>query len=194
MANRRIEANVAEKGIRQSLLGDQGSSTTYHGLQFEALSLVSPGDELFVSADDEWFKWADQPTVDELSKLDKDIEGLVQFHKANPEVIEAQWIDLLHRCKTEVLQELSRNVLPRYPSILQDLLRIRRGGATEANFIPRSIDWLEKNGMCIDHIREGTSLIEGAGRGAFARRSLPKGSIVMPAPPLINIFNLLLIF
>ena len=39
-------------------------------------------------------------------------------------------------------------------------------------------------GYCLDNIREGASSIEGAGRGAFATRSLEQGSIIAPAPLL----------
>lgn len=37
-------------------------------------------------------------------------------------------------------------------------------------------------GYCLDHLQQGTSTIPGAGRGAFATRALPKGSIIAPAP------------
>lgn len=46
----------------------------------------------------------------------------------------------------------------------------------------RSTDWLRRHGMCIDHIRPGQSNIPDAGRGAFASRSLPKGSVAAPSP------------
>lgn len=39
-------------------------------------------------------------------------------------------------------------------------------------------------GYCLDNIREGTSTLKGAGRGAFATRRLEKGSIIAPAPLL----------
>jgi len=41
---------------------------------------------------------------------------------------------------------------------------------------------LRKEGMCLDHIRPATSFIKGAGRGAFATRALPKGTVVAPIP------------
>ena len=43
-------------------------------------------------------------------------------------------------------------------------------------------------GYCLDNIREGSSTIEGAGRGAFAKRRLEKGSVVAPAP-LVQIID-----
>jgi len=41
----------------------------------------------------------------------------------------------------------------------------------------RSIEWLNINGRCIDHIVGGLSTIEGAGHGAFAKRNIPKDTI-----------------
>jgi SET domain len=46
----------------------------------------------------------------------------------------------------------------------------------------RSIDWLQAHGYCQDHLRPGRSTIHQAGRGAFAARDLPKGTIVGFAP------------
>jgi hypothetical protein len=44
-----------------------------------------------------------------------------------------------------------------------------------------SPNWLTKNGVCIDDLRVGPSTIKQAGRGAFAKRMLPRGSIIAPS-------------
>jgi hypothetical protein len=49
----------------------------------------------------------------------------------------------------------------------------------DANVSPT---WLKENGICLDNIQHGTSTLPQAGRGAFARRMLAKGSVVSPAP------------
>jgi hypothetical protein len=46
----------------------------------------------------------------------------------------------------------------------------------------RSLSWLKENGLCVDHIEPKLSSIESAGMGAFAKRFLPKGTVVAPAP------------
>lgn len=48
----------------------------------------------------------------------------------------------------------------------------------------RSIQWLNENGKCIDHIVPKQSTIGGAGHGAFAKRDLPKGTIITGSPLL----------
>ncbi len=45
-----------------------------------------------------------------------------------------------------------------------------------------SLDFLQKEGKCQDHIRPDISTIPHAGRGAFASRDLPKGTVVGYAP------------
>lgn len=50
--------------------------------------------------------------------------------------------------------------------------------ATHQPNATRSLEWLQENGKCIDNIVPRQSTIEGAGRGAFAKRNLPKGSII----------------
>ena len=46
----------------------------------------------------------------------------------------------------------------------------------------RSIDWLNTNGYCQDHIVPGRSTIPQAGHGAFAARDLPQNTIVGYSP------------
>jgi len=46
----------------------------------------------------------------------------------------------------------------------------------------RSLEYLQQNGKCWDHMRPGISSIANAGRGAFASRDLPQGTIVGYAP------------
>jgi hypothetical protein len=46
----------------------------------------------------------------------------------------------------------------------------------------RSLDWLQEHGYCQDHIKPGESTLPQAGRGAFASRRLPKGTVVGYAP------------
>ena len=45
-----------------------------------------------------------------------------------------------------------------------------------------SLEWLRRNGYCLDNIMPKTSRIKEAGRGAFATRDISQGSIVAPVP------------
>lgn len=57
---------------------------------------------------------------------------------------------------------------------------------TEEELATHSLEYLEEHGKCLDHIHPKNSTIKHAGRGAFATRFLPKGTIVSSAP-LIHI-------
>ena len=46
----------------------------------------------------------------------------------------------------------------------------------------RKVEWLEKHGWCIDHVEIRDSTMPGAGRGAFMKRAIREGEVVMPAP------------
>ncbi len=48
----------------------------------------------------------------------------------------------------------------------------------------RDVKWLQEHGTCIDHIVHRPSTIQGAGEGAFAKRTLPKGTIITGSPLL----------
>lgn len=51
-----------------------------------------------------------------------------------------------------------------------------------ASSVKRSPEWLAEHGICLDNIRHGPSVIPQAGRGAFATRPLPAGTVIAPAP------------
>ncbi len=55
---------------------------------------------------------------------------------------------------------------------------------TEEELAIHSIEYLQENGKCTDHIQPKNSTIQHAGRGAFATRFLPEGTVVSSAPLL----------
>ena len=81
-----------------------------------------------------------------------------------------------------VSDERVRNALP---SSIEDLPRASMYGAAH-NFLrgdnPRSLEWLETNGYCMDTLSVRKSTIPQAGRGAFAKRGFNAGEIILPMP------------
>jgi hypothetical protein len=59
---------------------------------------------------------------------------------------------------------------------------IEKNGTARLTINERSVDWLDENGYCLDHIFVKPSSIDQAGMGAFARRPLPKGFVINSAP------------
>ena len=64
------------------------------------------------------------------------------------------------------------------------------GGSAKQNYQDtiKNQEWMDKNGQCIDNIRDGISRIPDAGRGAFASRDIKRGGLVSPAP-LVHLAN-----
>jgi hypothetical protein len=46
----------------------------------------------------------------------------------------------------------------------------------------RSIEWLEKNGVCLDSVSVATSTLPGVGRGAFTKRFVRPGQVIASTP------------
>lgn len=86
------------------------------------------------------------------------------------------------------------NALPDSWTDATKALKANDMGVLQQPSATRSLEWLEENGKCIDHIFSGTSTIDGAGHGAFAKRELPRGTIVTSSPlhhiPNRKIFHL----
>jgi hypothetical protein len=77
------------------------------------------------------------------------------------------------------------HVLNALPAKLTEVGNIMSSGGTGKQHLKSSIRdlaWLEEHGQCLDNIRDGISTNPDAGRGAFANRFIPKGSLVGPAP------------
>jgi len=90
---------------------------------------------------------------------------------------------LLMRKLTNVWPSRVLNAWPEDPEKVDYIAEI--GTAyTHYDRSKRSIEWLDANGACMDNIEGRTSTIKQAGRGAFARRFIPKGGIVAPAPSI----------
>jgi hypothetical protein len=184
-----------------------GSFTPYHGRVFRALQDIPAGMELFVEYGENYFVTRER--IYGAMPLGED------YLRANYLLVEYQWFKdyyLLEEAENRdndnadtdyqaivsdlwtVLQDFKSiwnestvlMAIPEEESIVEGLMA---DGGTEYTFYNRSIRdiaWLEEHGECMDNIRDGTSTIPHAGRGAFANRKLPKGSLVSPVP-LIHI-------
>ena len=99
-----------------------------------------------------------------------------------------------------VMREISKTWSQRLANALPETYEKARFVAQERNgsigslYQPnatREISWLEQNGRCLDHIVPGKSTIENAGHGAFAKRFLPKDTIISGSP-LLHMFRYLM--
>lgn len=62
------------------------------------------------------------------------------------------------------------------------------GVAQHKSVLQRSLDDIRRNGFCLDNIAPRPSTIPHAGYGAFAKRFISKGSVIVPVP-LLHMVN-----
>jgi len=91
--------------------------------------------------------------------------------------------DLLMGKLASVWLSRTLNALPRDLQIV-DVVAYHGTSLKDYNESVRTLEWLESNGVCADNLFIGKSQIKQAGRGAFAKRLISKGTIVTPAPLL----------
>lgn len=58
----------------------------------------------------------------------------------------------------------------------------------KSNLVRRDVQWIKDNGICLDNIKAGESVIPYAGRGAKARRPIIAGELIVPLP-LLHVQN-----
>ena len=73
------------------------------------------------------------------------------------------------------------SLVPKTVEDLKEAIKVRAARFNAHNNYIRPVIWLKKNGLCMDNIKE-RSTIKQAGRGAFATRMISKGSFVAPIP------------
>mmetsp|Transcript_22881 Transcript_22881/g.63643 ORF Transcript_22881/g.63643 Transcript_22881/m.63643 type:complete len:746 (+) Transcript_22881:95-2332(+) len=61
---------------------------------------------------------------------------------------------------------------------------LQRRLAREYGTTARTPEWIEQNGLCIEHLVPGPSTLPQAGQGAIAQHTLSKGEIIVPVPLL----------
>ena len=82
----------------------------------------------------------------------------------------------------DVWDSRTMNALPDSHEDAQKALNAQDLGVLHQPDATRSVEWLQQNGKCIDHIVPGQSTIDGAGHGAFAKRDIPTGTIITGSP------------
>ena len=143
------------------------------------------GGELFKNYGDDWFTSREEklglvPLGEDYQKANTLLESLRQLED-RLELSHAVRQDLYSILKAPFWASRSLNVLPRdydlFAQAVQDSLE-----TLQQEYTTRSLDDLRMNGRCLDNIEPKESSLPFAGRGAFATRDLPHGSIVTGSP------------
>ncbi|KAG7360202.1 SET methyltransferase domain containing protein [Nitzschia inconspicua] len=185
-----------------------GAFTPYHSARtIVRVDQVLPGQELFASYGEEWIPWipgvavTQEANFDAADELMHEFEEWIEEHE-NPdcptrgelteELLQAMWKFMVEfpqssRKLSVIPKEWSRERMKKATLIETQ----RYLGQSEVESPSReywtnkgrvSLDFLRENGKCQDHIRPNVSSVPHAGRGAFATRDLPKGTVVGYSP------------
>lgn len=180
-------------GLHRSKDPGAGAFTEYHGRVSTATQKIKAGSEFFVDYGKHWFEGRDFlgpiPLYEDLKhatwlfKRYRSLQNSVALVRNDAEsFMEELWETFVrqtdftksrvigsfhhdHKDELQKLDELHGNV--------EDLRRQQSS---------RNIEWLREHGTCGDHIVPGPSTLRQAGRGAFATRDLPVGTILAQLP------------
>jgi len=193
---------MSNEGLHRSKDPGVGAFTPFYDRQLLARGEIPPGDELFDSYGEAYFAdreavfgkiplhETDHETADALlntyvglrDQLCADSNVKCSTSEAEEGTLHQDWYSLMTKLSS-VWPSRALGALPKDPTQVEEIAQIGTV-YTDYSRSRRSIEWLEENGACMDNIVPGTSSIPQAGRGAFAKRFIPEGGLVGPAPAL----------
>jgi hypothetical protein len=174
-------------GLHRSMDPGAGAFSYYHNRKSTAKKDIEAGEELYVDYGESWFEGREMlgpiplyHDLDLATNLFRKYDRMRSKSDVSDEIMEQVWDDFVRNNafkESRVIGAFHHDD-PEERTMLQTetLSEIRR----RQSF--RSTEWLEEHGTCADHIQAGPSTIKQAGRGAFASRSLPEGTIVAQMP------------
>lgn len=186
---------------------DPGSTafTPYHSAVTKASTDIVPGAELFASYGDYWIPDIPGAQV-ALEELLDEAETFLQERylpwigkhgdRLSEELKEGLWdfmtqeFSLYSQPRTNLPRAKWSDVEQVYHDHLERTNKDKEEEKEEFSLVRhfirkqsiRSLEWLDEHGYCQDHLKPGLSTIIQAGRGAFATRDLPAGTVVGYAP------------
>lgn len=199
--------NTVPSGLRRHTDPGVGAFSTYHNRQSRATTTIHAGEEFFVDYGQTWFRdrkgLGPIPLLGDLSRATTLVQRFKNLVERNPSLVgERNTLNSNSKTGSLTMDDLwtsfvqgsewagDSRVFGAYRHTHDEWNQLYHSNQTlkqiRINDGTRTQEWLQEHGTCGDHIREGTSTIRQAGRGGFATRSLPQGTIVA-ALPLIHV-------
>lgn len=185
---------------QQQLLShpNRGAISSYNHCQIRSIvANIKMGSEVFMEYGDSWEdKQSDEEeeelTKDDYGKIDETVTQMIAFftkynHTALDDDSRLEIYSFLMKdiMKAAVGPAKARRIAAILPPNPNDLPLVPLAGGTLAYSDPtahRSLSFLQKYGLCMDHIYPASSTIPNIGRGAFAKRTIRSGNLVVPIP------------
>lgn len=175
----------------------RGAITPYFNVTIAATQPIKAGMELFANFGDTWENKTDdvfqeRVTRSDYEEADKVLDKILDFmDKYRKEMKPGQDDEILDFILGKILDASAgtrakaiRSLIPAHPGKLQTVKKMGGTFPYRNPDLAKSKKWLAKHGTCVDNLKSGPSTIPEAGRGAFATRTLPKGTVIAPMPML----------
>jgi len=165
-----------------------GAFTPYYGTKTLATTPIPSGSEVFKGYEEFWFvdRTTDLgyiPLLEDYPGAETMLQNLNTMFEAHaiPESTQKDFWKMIHTLPWPKTRTM--NAIPRE---FEHLALVGAQGLTSViqQQSLSSLINLQKNGRCLDNIRMQSSTIRQAGRGAFAARFLPRGTIITGTPLL----------
>lgn len=168
-----------------------GAFSSYHGMTYVADEPIEAGGEIFADYGDAYFRGRPDvygmiPLTEEFEKADRMMKIL--WESLPSEIIKATedasvWQATWDAVRTHFVDdERTRNALPEQVGDLQRVAELGSAGYFLRGENPRSLEWLDSNGYCMDTLEIRTSDIPHAGRGGFSKKAFSAGERILPLP------------
>eukprot|EP00980_Cylindrotheca_fusiformis_P022172 scaffold9072_cov106-Cylindrotheca_fusiformis.AAC.5 len=155
-----------------------GSFTAYHNVTLVAKARIAKGQELFLYPTNLLFQRS-LPQREAYNEAENLVQEISKYAATAKVITSAQWTDLLFRMRNDVVK--NTKVADLLPLSEYELYMAAKHGLARSKLIPRTNNWIEEQGACLDAIQQDSSR-DGIGRGGFSTRFLQKGSVVMTTP------------
>jgi len=173
--------------IHRSTSPGAGAISPYTNGTTRVIRDVPVGGELFKSYGESWFRSREHfshiplpPNYRVAQSVVNAFGEIADKHSMHEQPVLANLYSLLLDFR-KIWKTRTANAIP--PTFEEGLLAVEKDiGATHQPAATRSIEWLNENAKCVDHIIPKDSTIPDAGRGAFAKRNLPKGTVITGSP------------
>ncbi|KAG7346430.1 SET methyltransferase domain containing protein [Nitzschia inconspicua] len=179
-----------------------GAFSAYHGMTYVADAAMEAGEEIFSDYGEAYFRGRPNvygmiPLSNEFDKADKMTKALWEALPTETKTMKNlfQWQPTWDVIREQfVNDERTRNALPTKVEDLQRFVELGSAGFFLRGDNPRSLEWPDENGYCMDTLDIRPSSIPNAGRGAFAKKKFAAGEKILPLPLLQTSRELLQIY
>jgi hypothetical protein len=198
------DASAYDDTILNRFKNPGAGAISYHvGRYFKASRDIEAGEELFDDYGENWLDSRPGGYADLVPREEDYDKGASIMKKLNRKNTSFEDNELSMIAKTvSIFSDRAASLIPKtkveYENFITTVSKSTSAGKitnvklshllARSFLLPRDVDWIKTNGMCIEKIKPGPSTIAEAGRGAFAQVDIQIGDIIAPAP-LLNIPN-----